>query len=75
MIVAAISAAVGVVVGYVGPRLAKRTKTKIDDKIVEYAKEHLPDIVEFIVDKLSKDEDPVKAQPVERPRVVDRRRK
>lgn len=75
MLVALVSSAVGVLVGYVAPRLAKRTKTKVDDKIVEYAKAHLPDIVEFVVDKLSKGEDPVAVKAVERPRVVDHRRK
>lgn len=70
MIVSLITAAVGAVVGYVGPKLAARTKNKVDDAIVRYAREHLPDIVALVESALKKKADP----PPPRPRVMDHRK-
>ncbi len=67
MIVSLITAGVGAVVGYVLPKLAARTKNKVDDRIVEYVRAHLPDIVAIV-------ESAVKAKkPAPRPRTVDHR--
>lgn len=63
-----ISAAIGVLVGYVAPKLAKRTATKVDDKIVKYARDHLPEIVEWATEQVA-----ARAKPAARPGARDHR--
>jgi hypothetical protein len=41
-LISLITAAVGALVGYLGPKIAARTENKVDDAIVAYVKANLP---------------------------------
>lgn len=53
-IAALIGAGITALVTVVLPRLVKRTETKVDDKILEYVKANLPEIVEKVTRAVAK---------------------
>ena len=52
ILVAVLTAGVTALVTYVLPKLAAKTKTTVDDAIVEYVRKFLPDIVRYLEGKL-----------------------